>query len=126
LSRFKEDAAPKSGYRIPRFDIEEIRHSLRKLMWKRVGIIRCNKSLSEALKKMKEWAFILDKKFVTRRELELKNMLTLSALITESALLRKGSVGAHFRSDFPERDEGWGKHITVKKASKGMKYELIK
>jgi L-aspartate oxidase len=125
LSRFREEASPHSGHRMPRFDIEEIRHSLRKLMWKRVGIIRCEKSLGETQRKMKEWAFFLNERFVTRRELELKNMLTLSALITESALLRQGSVGAHFRSDFTARGEGWGKHITFRKATKGLKYEFI-
>ncbi len=125
LSRFKEEESPKSGDRLPRFGIEEIRHSLRKLMWKRVGIIRCEKSLTETQRKIKEWAFILNERFVTRRALELKNMLTLSSLITEAALLRKGSVGAHFRSDFPERGGNGGKHVTVKKASRGVKYEFI-
>jgi len=124
LSRFKEKAPPTSSYRMPRFDIEEIRHSLRKLMWKRAGIIRCEKSLSEIQRKMKEWTFILDERFVTRRELELQNMLTLSTFITESALLRKGSVGAHFRSDFPKRGKDWEKHVTCKKVAKGMKYEF--
>lgn len=115
---------PNSKLKTPNSDTEEIRHALRKLMWERVGIIRCNESLSEAKGKLAGWSFILNKTFVTRRELELKNMLTVAELITEAASLRKGSVGAHYRSDFPKRGEGWEKHITFKKED--IRYEFVK
>lgn len=84
-------------------------------MWERVGIIRCGESLGEARKRLEEWAFIGDRTFMTRRELELRNMYEVSKLITESAFLRKGSVGAHYRSDYPQTGEGWERHITCKK-----------
>jgi succinate dehydrogenase/fumarate reductase flavoprotein subunit len=113
--------SPTGGGRVARdertskFNTEEIRYLLRKLMWEKVGIIRCEESLAEAKKRLKEWSFILEKTFVTRRELELKNMIEVSGLITEAALLRKGSTGAHYRSDYPQRGEGWDKHIMFKK-----------
>ena len=91
-------------------DHEEIRHELRKLMWERVGIIRCGESLGYAKEKLSKWSFIQKETPLTRRELELKNMLIVAQLVTEAALLRKDSVGAHYRSDYPERDE-WQKHI---------------
>jgi L-aspartate oxidase len=78
---------------------DEIRGRLRKLMWEKVGIIRCGESLSEARAKLSEWEYILDKTFLTRRELELKNMVQVSILITDAALRRKKSVGAHYRTD---------------------------
>ena len=105
---------------IPEHD--EIRMTLRKLMWDRVGIIRCGESLEEARKKLSEWAFILDKVFYTRRELELKNMLTVAMMITEAASLRKGSVGAHYRSDFPEKGKDWQKHIALSREDDRIKY----
>lgn len=92
-------------------DHEEIRHELRKLMWERVGIIRCAESLGYAKKRISEWLFIKERMPLTRRELELKNMLFVAQLITEASLLRKGSVGAHYRSDYPEKGEGWQRHI---------------
>ncbi len=107
------------------FDMEEIRHSLRKIMWERAGIIRCEESLGEARKKLAEWSFILSREFDKRRELELKNMLELSMLITESASLRRGSVGAHYRSDFPQKGAGWEKHITCKKETEGVACEFV-
>jgi L-aspartate oxidase len=96
------------------FDMEEARTSLRRLMWEKVGIIRCGESLGAAKEKLSEWRQMLGMDFGTRRGLELKNMLTVALLITESALARKGSVGAHYRSDFKERGENWQRHIRVK------------
>ncbi|MEW6213767.1 MAG: L-aspartate oxidase [Nitrospirota bacterium] len=106
-------------------DMEEIRLALRKVMWERVGIIRCEESLGNAKEKLAGWSFILNKTFSTRRELELKNMLTVAKLITEAAILRKGSVGAHYRSDFPQRDEEWAKHIICKAEDEELRYEFV-
>lgn len=92
------------------FELEKIRSSLRQMMWKKAGIIRCNKSLSEAVKWLKNKDHILETPLLNRRVFELKNILTTANLIVDSALLRKGSVGAHYRSDFTEKGENWQKH----------------
>jgi L-aspartate oxidase len=97
------------------FDIEKIRRSLRQIMWDRVGIIRCRKSLAIAKKWLEKKSFIRDVPVRTRRGCELKNMLTVANLITDAALLRQGSVGAHYRSDFKERGENWQQHTSCKK-----------
>lgn len=97
------------------FKLEKTRSSLRQLMWKKVGIIRCNKSLSEAVKWLKRKEHILKTPLINRRVFELKNMLTTANLIVDSALLRKGSVGAHYRSDCKEKGENWKKHTAAEK-----------
>lgn len=107
-------------------DYEEIRRSLRKIMWERAGIIRCADSLEEASKKIESWSFVLEKDFITRRELELKNMLIVARLIVESAKKRRCSVGAHYRSDYPEKGDDWRKHNIVYKKDMGIIYEEIK
>lgn len=99
------------------FDAEKIRNSLRRLMWEKVGIIRCKESLSIAKRRLKEWDFIFNADFLQRRELELKNMLTIAKIITEAALVREGSIGAHFRSDFKERADE--RHIEWVKGVEG-------
>jgi len=106
-------------------DHEEIRYELKKVMWERVGIIRCEKSLSHAREKLAGWSFIHEVFPLTRRELELKNMLTVAEVITKAALLRKGSVGAHYRSDYPERGEAWEKHIMWRKKNGLLVHELV-
>jgi len=106
-------------------DHEEIRHELRKHMWEKVGIIRCGESLGYALEKLRDWSFIQEITPLTRRELELKNMQVLAHLITEASLQRKGSVGAHYRSDYPEKGTGWEKHIAWRNRNGELTFELI-
>lgn len=99
-------------------DTEKIRSSLRQIMWNKVGIIRCGKSLAEAKNWLGKREVILEKDFKSRGESELKNMLTVAHLITDSALLREGSVGAHYRSDFNERGKNWQRHTVCRKGEK--------
>ena len=100
-------------YSIPAHD--EIRGELRRLMWDKVGIIRNGEGLMEAQERLSGWSYILDKTFLTRRELELRNMVQAADLITGAALRRQGSVGAHFRTDFPGRGRDWKRHISLQR-----------
>ena len=103
---------------LPRFSssyLDGMRTSLRRLMWEKVGIIRCAESLSIAEDSLSQWEPEVNEVSVTREEQELRNMLTVSRLITEAALERKGSVGAHFRSDFPLRGDDGNRHILWEK-----------
>ncbi len=96
-------------------DLELIKNSLRQLMWEKVGIIRCRESLADAKDMLKEWDFVLAADFFSRQELEIKNMLTVANLIIDTALLREGSIGAHYRSDFKERGENRQRHTECQK-----------
>ncbi len=91
-------------------ETESIRASLRKLMWEKAGIIRCATSLTEAKERLYTWKKISESDFLTRPELELKNMIMISSLIVDAALARKGSVGAHYRSDYKEKGKAWQSH----------------
>lgn len=104
----------KSAIQNPKSKIEEIRSSLRKLMWEKTGIIRCAESLSIARAEISRWLPFIDTAALSRPEQELKNMLTVAHLITETALERKESIGAHYRSDYPKRGADWERHITWK------------
>jgi len=98
-------------------EIDAVKRNLRKLMWEKVGIIRCASSLKEAKGRLATFSETNEKRHLTRSELELKNMIVISAVIIEAALARKGSVGAHYRSDYKDRGEGWRKHIRWDKNS---------
>ena len=45
--------------------------------------------------------------------METVNLLTVARIVVQAALLRKESRGAHFRSDYPQRDDlNWIKHVS--------------
>ena len=51
------------------------------------------------------------KPFTSRAALEVKNMVQVARCITDAALWRENSVGAHYRSDFAEANRpGWRQH----------------
>ena len=87
------------------------------------------KSLEEGLNeilKLKEQSAqisLSDRSLVFNTELtslfELKNMLTIAEAVVRSALHRKESRGAHFRTDFPIKDYS-NKHIFIKNSGKDM------
>jgi L-aspartate oxidase len=105
-------ARPASG-EIP--DITRMRASLGRLMWEQVGIVREKKGLTGALRQLKEWDRMMKGRSPDRNIFEIRNMITTAILITRSALQREGSVGAHFRSDFPTKGKNWRRRTVIKK-----------
>ncbi len=93
----------------------EIRTSLKKLMWEKVGIVRNRRDLLGALTQLREWDSLMKGCGPDRKFFELRNMITTASIITRSALQREGSVGAHFRSDFPTKGRNWRKRTVIKK-----------
>src|SRR5207237_532612 len=52
--------------------------------------------------------------------LDLHNLLTVSEAIAHCALARKESRGGHFRDDFPDKADHWGRvNLVVRKAPAG-------
>ena len=92
-------------------DIDDVRSSLRSVMWRHVSIEREGEKLNEVQRSINFWAqYTLDKIFDDRRGWETQNMLTLGALITQAARWRKESRGTHQRLDYPESDDVFQKH----------------
>ena len=86
---------------------------LQKILWDNVGIVRNETNLKETADILFKWQNSLPNP-TDRPSLELKNMLLNARLITESALLRQESRGAHYRSDYPDSSSRWKKHIIIK------------
>ncbi|MHC4186288.1 MAG: L-aspartate oxidase, partial [Planctomycetota bacterium] len=93
----------------------DVRNSLRALMWRNVGITRKARPLKEAQEIIRFWQrYVMDKVFDSPEGWEGQNMLTVSLLMAEAALMRRESRGVHFRSDFPDSDDGrFKKHIEI-------------
>jgi L-aspartate oxidase len=84
--------------------------SLQQLHWDKVSIIRNKESLSEAANTLASWQGLLPQP-TDRPSYELSNLVLTGRLMTEAALLREESRGAHFRSDFPQSSPQWQRHI---------------
>ena len=79
--------------------------TLHQLMWKQVGIVRNETALRDALEKIQQLdaeAQNADYKQYAPLGIDYVNQLTLARLITQAALSRTESRGAHFRKDFPQ------------------------
>jgi len=108
-----------SGVRLDKPDFAKARADLRRVMWSRVGIIRSGSQLDEARATLSGMADIADGSFISRTGLELRNMVVAATLVARAATDRKGSVGAHYRVDFPEKGADWRGHIALKRNDDG-------
>lgn len=74
-----------------------IENRLREVMTLNVSIVRNKKELLNSLRKISELERVLNnEKSLNKKYFELKNMLIVSKLITQAALSREESIGAHF------------------------------
>ena len=100
----------------------DFKNRIKDLMWEKVSIVRDEKKLNEALKELNQMKKDLDKLNVSYKSqyntelvtaLEVINMVEICILIVKSAILRRESRGAHYRSDFPESNDMWKRSIVM-------------
>ena len=101
-------------------DIDDLRNSLRSIMWRNVGVERDAAGLKYALDSIRFWSgYVLDRSFDSPEAWELQNLMTLAKLVSESALYRKESRGVHTRRDHPKtNDRRWKKRLVVRREKK--------
>ncbi|MFI2858931.1 L-aspartate oxidase [Paenibacillus sp. JSM ZJ436] len=104
--------------------IVERRLKLQKVMVRYAGLRRTQETLLRAMEELKRQLPLLHSVLTRREEYEFANLLTSSLLVIQGALYREESRGAHYREDFPERDDmKWRKHI-VQGRDQGMTEEI--
>lgn len=109
----------------------QIREAMQKVMMDNCSVFRDRRSLEEALETIRQ----LKRKYKNiglscrgktfnyelEEAFELGNMLKTAEVIAFSALQREESRGAHYRNDFPGRnDDMWLKHTLVSNTAEGL------
>jgi len=139
LAEFKSDPLFKTQEIINRMlnqngaeKVSSIRRELQENMMEKCGIFRNGtelKQMKDLIVQYKERyknINVTDKGTVFNTELmeaiELGNLIDLAETITDTALNRTESRGAHTREDYEKRDDAnWMKHSFIKKEEKGTK-----
>lgn len=116
---------PPAARALPIAEIEAVRERLRALLATHVGIVRSGDGLQRAADGLEELQWRLDKLAADapvvggldyetlRRTGEVRNMLTVARLVTQGALQRTESRGAHYRTDFPEPRAEWQRRLPL-------------
>ncbi|MBR1619023.1 L-aspartate oxidase [bacterium] len=87
-------------------NFQNLKTALQTTMWQNVGIFRNADSINQALKDIEqiENEFNKSELCANIEEYELRNMLITAKLVAKSALQRKESRGAHYRTDYLQTD----------------------
>ncbi len=82
-------------------------------MWDDVGIIRNEAGLKAAYGELENIYNCLSTGQDVLEYYEVLNMLTVARIIVQASMWRQESRGAHYRSDYPNRDDvRWAKHLS--------------
>ncbi|MBS3138112.1 FAD-binding protein [Candidatus Woesearchaeota archaeon] len=103
----------------------KIMQSIQQLMWEHCGVARNAHDMKKALILLEKYArmeFNCSNTADLVAALNVKNMIFTSEMILRSALLRKESRGAHYRTDYPILSKMWKKNILCVSSKSG--YQL--
>ena len=103
----------------------ETKNEVAKLMSINVGIVRTKEKLQLALERLTELDNGLSGFEHEYNKLKIKNLLTVSILITRSAIIREESRGVHIRGDFQKQNTDYKEHI-IQQKNKEIIFEPIR
>ncbi|WP_292486670.1 FAD-dependent oxidoreductase [Methanohalobium sp.] len=127
--RFLSDLFGESGE-----NFATVRNELKNIMQEKVGVFRNHENLEHAIEDLKNLKYRAQKIKVKSRAksfnlelldaIELKRMVDIAHVIATGALARQESRGAHYRTDFIERDDNnWKKHTIAYYTPQGPRLE---
>jgi succinate dehydrogenase flavoprotein subunit len=112
-----------------------VQYALQDMMQDLVGIVRQEKEMLQALERIEQLKARAQRVGVSgNREynpgwhtaIDLNNLLTVSEMVTRAALERKESRGAHFRDDYPAKDEKFGSFNIVIRKGPGADPQIMR
>ncbi|MGH7682882.1 MAG: succinate dehydrogenase/fumarate reductase flavoprotein subunit, partial [Vulcanimicrobiaceae bacterium] len=110
---------------------QTLHSEFRTAMWEKVGVARDATGLRQgiaALQLLEERAARTSVdgspqyNLSWHAALDVQNAVVVGRMVAQSALIRKESRGAHYRSDFPAEDPEWTRNITVRRDGDEMRF----
>lgn len=105
-----------------------LRDRLERTMWSKVGVVRNGKDMMAALPEIQDVSARIKEADGSggaiynapwNEAINTENLSCIAEMLTRSALERVESRGAHYRSDFPEKDVAWLKNIVMQPLDDG-------
>lgn len=107
----------------------DLTRELKDLMWQKAGVVRNRSNLSAALNALDDLSVRAARTRVPgppelnptwQEALDLENQIVAARCLVSSALVREESRGAHFRDDFPDKDDShWLRSIRLRADTDG-------
>jgi len=108
------------SHELPTDEVIAARETVRKTMWKQVGIVRDAEGLGSADECLRALEHISGLKTPHPQLMEARNIFYVGAAICHAAQIRTESRGTHSRSDYPKQsDPKWLGHLVLS-ASDGL------
>ena len=99
--------------------ITQVWDEVRRFMWNYVGIVRTNRRLQRARKRLDllqqeireyYWDFAVTSDFI-----ELRNIATVAGLVVDCAMRRRESRGLHYTMDYPNKSPRFLRDTVVRR-----------
>jgi succinate dehydrogenase / fumarate reductase, flavoprotein subunit len=107
-------------------DPVQVKKELQQVMWKGVGVVRNKNGMDLGLRSLERYKKLkfkngksmkMNEKLIAA--LDVRNMLPTCEMIVKSALFRKESRAAHYRSDYPKLLSKWKRNVVCTVDSNG-------